>query len=252
MKDSPLLKWELAPVLLPPCRRSGCSGSGSPRSTGPAAPAALVPRKRPRRPRPPLASVVAILPAPPPAKATIVAIVPRCTPPKERAPPRPAFQVLFLLSPCPPAYCKKKKKEIATFVCVFYSDLLPSPSPIENRDVGRKYLGAFFEKGSVVGVVIGLTKAREKVNQDIFLATAINETERLALSHAPSSHSITSFCCCCSISLSLFFVCSKKGGVQEENSSSAANAPAPPPPRRLKLHRSFSGLLPSFSLAFSF
>ena len=112
MKDSPLLKWELAPVLLPPCRRSGCSGSGSPRSTGPAAPAALVPRKRPRRPRPPLASVVAILPAPPPAKATIVAIVPRCTPPKERAPPRPAFQVLFLLSPCPPAYCKKKKRRL--------------------------------------------------------------------------------------------------------------------------------------------
>ena len=154
--------------------------------------------------------------------------------------------------PLPPCLLQKKKKEIATFVCVFYSDLLPSPSPIENRDVGRKYLGAFFEKGSVVGVVIGLTKAREKVNQDIFLATAINETERLALSHAPSSHSITSFCCCCSISLSLFFVCSKKGGVQEENSSSAANAPAPPPPRRLKLHRSFSGLLPSLSLALSF
>ena len=121
IKDSPLLKWELAPVLLPPCRRSGCSGSGSPRSTGPAAPAALVPRRRPRRPRPPLASVVAILPAPPPAKATIVAIVPRCTPPKERAPPRPAFQVLFLLSLLTAP--QQKKKEIATFVCVFYSDL---------------------------------------------------------------------------------------------------------------------------------
>ena len=30
------------------------------------------------------------------------------------------FKVLFLLSP---AYCKKKKRRIATFVCVFYSDL---------------------------------------------------------------------------------------------------------------------------------
>ena len=149
MKDSPLLKWELAPVLLPPCRRSGCSGSGSPRSTGPAAPAALVPRKRPRRPRPPLASVVAILPAPPPAKATIVAIVPRCTPPKERAPPRPAFQVcLFLLSLLTAP--QQKKKEIATFVCVFYSDL-PSRSPLENRDlwVGSKISWCFFmKKGS--------------------------------------------------------------------------------------------------------
>ena len=146
MKDSPLLKWELAPVLLPPCRRSGCSGSGSPRSTGPAAPAALVPRKRPRRPRPPLASVVAILPAPPPAKATIVAIVPRCTPPKERAPPRPAFQVSGFYSPC----LLQKKKEIATFVCVFYSDL-PSRSPLENRDlwVGSKISWCFFmKKGS--------------------------------------------------------------------------------------------------------
>lgn len=200
MKDSPLLKWELAPVLLPPCRRSGCSGSGSPRSTGPAAPAALVPRRRPRRPRPPLASVVAILPAPPPAKATIVAIVPRCTPPKERAPPRPAFQVLFLLSLLTAP--QQKKKEIATFVCVFYSDL-PSRSPLENRDlwVGSKISRCFFGKK---GAVIGLTKAREKSEPRYFpLATAINVTERLALSHAPSSHSITSFCCCCSISLSL-------------------------------------------------
>lgn len=151
IKDSPLLKWELAPVLLPPCRRSGCSGSGSPRSTGPAAPAALVPRKRPRRPRPPLASVVAILPAPPPAKATIVAIVPRCTPPKERAPPRPAFQVSGFYSPC----LLQKEKEIATFVCVFYSDL-PSRSSLENRDVGSKISWCFFKKkGSVAGVELG-------------------------------------------------------------------------------------------------
>ena len=151
MKDSPLLKWELAPVLLPPCRRSGCSGSGSPRSTGPAAPAALVPRKRPRRPRPPLASVVAILPAPPPAKATIVAIVPRCTPPKERAPPRPAFQVLFLLS-----LLTAKKGDCD--ICLRF--LFGSPPrdlllKIATCGLGRKYLGAFLEKRVCSGSRLG-------------------------------------------------------------------------------------------------
>ena len=142
IKDSPLLKWELAPVLLPPCRRSGCSGSGSPRSTGPAAPAALVPRRRPRRPRPPLASVVAILPAPPPAKATIVAIVPRCTPPKERAPPRPAFQVLF--SPCLLHPSKKKRRLRHLFA--FSIRISPRDLLLKIATWVRKYLGAFSRK----------------------------------------------------------------------------------------------------------
>ena len=141
IKDSPLLKWELAPVLLPPCRRSGCSGSGSPRSTGPAAPAALVPRKRPRRPRPPLASVVAILPAPPPAKATIVAIVPRCTPPKERAPPRPAFQVSGFYSPC-----LLQKKRRLRHLFAFSIRISPRDLLLKIATWVRKYLGAFSRK----------------------------------------------------------------------------------------------------------
>ena len=143
IKDSPLLKWELAPVLLPPCRRSGCSGSGSPGSTGPAAPAALVPRKRPRRPRPPLASVVAILPAPPPAKATIVSPL-YLAALLQRSALRHVllfrFQVSTLL-------LTAKKKRRLRHLFAFSIRISPRDLLLKIATWVRKYLGLFQEKG---------------------------------------------------------------------------------------------------------